>query len=214
MKVSNDIIYVGEYDKDIDLFENQYDVPKGISYNSYIIKDEKIAIMDTIDKRKTTEWIENIEKVLDGRIPDYLIVSHLEPDHAYNIELIANKYPTMKIVGNNKTFAFIPQFFNIENFEKRQVIVKEGDTLELGNHKLKFFMTPMIHWPEVMMTYEVSEKVLFSADGFGRFGSLDENEEWLDEARRYYINIVGKYGIQVQSALKKLSALEIKMICP
>ena len=212
--ISNDIIYIGADDKEIDLFENQYNVPNGISYNSYIIKDEKIAIMDTIDKRKTKEWIDNLEKALNGKNPDYLVISHLEPDHAYNIEYLSKKYPEMKLVGNDKTFAFIPQFFNIPNLEERKVLVKEGDTLSLGKHTLKFFMAPMVHWPEVMVEYEEYEKILFTADGFGKFGSLDTDEPWDDEARRYYINIVGKYGLQVQNLLKKASTLDIKMICP
>ena len=212
--ISNDIIYIGADDKDIDLFENQYNVPNGISYNSYLIKDEKIAVMDTIDKRKTKEWINNLENALDGKSPDYLVISHLEPDHAYNIEYLSKKYPEMKLVGNDKTFAFIPQFFNIPNLEERKVLVKEGDTLSLGKHTLKFFMAPMVHWPEVMVEYEEYEKILFTADGFGKFGSLDTDEPWDDEARRYYINIVGKYGLQVQNLLKKASTLDIKMICP
>ena len=212
--ISNDIIYIGADDKEIDLFENQYNVPNGISYNSYLIKDEKIAVMDTIDKRKTKEWINNLENALDGKSPDYLVISHLEPDHAYNIEYLSKKYPEMKLVGNDKTFAFIPQFFNIPNLEERKVLVKEGDTLSLGKHTLKFFMAPMVHWPEVMVEYEEYEKILFSADAFGKFGSLDTDEPWDDEARRYYINIVGKYGLQVQTLLKKASTLDIKTICP
>lgn len=212
--ISNDIIYIGADDKEIDLFENQYNVPNGISYNSYLIKDEKIAVMDTIDKRKTEEWINNLEKALNGKNPDYLVISHLEPDHAYNIEYLSKKYPEMKLVGNDKTFAFIPQFFNIPNLEERKVLVKEGDTLSLGKHTLKFFMAPMVHWPEVMVEYEEYEKILFSADAFGKFGSLDTDEPWDDEARRYYINIVGKYGLQVQTLLKKASTLDIKTICP
>ena len=212
--ISNDIIYIGANDKEIDLFENQYNVPNGISYNSYLIKDEKIAVMDTIDKRKTKEWINNLENALDGKSPDYLVISHLEPDHAYNIEYLSKKYPEMKLVGNDKTFAFIPQFFNIPNLEKRKIVVKEGDTLSLGKHTLKFFMAPMVHWPEVMVEYEEYEKILFSADAFGKFGSLDTDEPWDDEARRYYINIVGKYGLQVQTLLKKASTLDIKTICP
>ena len=212
--ISNDIIYIGADDKEIDLFENQYNVPNGISYNSYLIKDEKIAVMDTIDKRKTEEWINNLENALDGKSPDYLVISHLEPDHAYNIEHLSKKYPEMKLVGNDKTFAFIPQFFNIPNLEERKVLVKEGDTLSLGKHTLKFFMAPMVHWPEVMVEYEEYEKILFSADAFGKFGSLDTDEPWDDEARRYYINIVGKYGLQVQTLLKKASTLDIKTICP
>lgn len=219
MKISEDIIYIGANDKDIDLFESQYNVPNGISYNSYIIKDKQIVIMDTIDKRKTTKWLENLERALEGNEPDYLVVSHLEPDHAYNVELLARKYPTMKIVGNNKTFAFMPQFFDIADFEERKVLVKEGDTLNIGKHTLQFFMAPMVHWPEVMVTYEQTEKILFSADAFGKFGCIEVEEGWkseedLNEARRYYINIVGKYGIQVQAALKKLLTLDIKTICP
>ena len=212
--ITEKIIYIGANDKDIDLFESQYIVPNGISYNSYLIMDEKIAIMDTIDRRKTEEWIHNLEKALDGREPDYLIVSHLEPDHAYNIENIMKKYPRMKIVGNNKALTLIPQFFNIPNFEERQIEVKEGDKLILGEHILNFIMAPMVHWPEVMMTYEQKEKILFSADGFGKFGTLDTDEEWDCEARRYYFGIVGKYGLQVQSVLKKARNLDIRMICP
>lgn len=214
VKISNDIIYIGADDKDIDLFENQYKVPNGISYNSYVIMDEKIAIMETIDRRKTDEWLENLEKALNGRKPDYLIISHLEPDHAYNIGTVIKKYPNIKLVGNSKTFAFLPQFFDIEDLEERKVEVKEGDTLELGKHKLHFIIAPMVHWPEVMMEYEETEKILFSADGFGKFGTLDTDEDWDCEARRYYFNIVGKYGMQVQSVLKKASKLDIKTICP
>ena len=212
--ISNDIIYIGADDKDIDLFESQYIVPNGISYNSYLIKDEKIAIMDTIDKRKTDEWIANLDKTLDGRKPDYLVVSHMEPDHAANIKTLIDKYPNIKIVSNSKTFAFIPQFFDIPDLENRKIEVKEGDTLDLGKHKLKFIMAPMVHWPEVMMEYEETEKILFAADAFGKFGALDTDEEWDCEARRYYFNIVGKYGIQVQAVLKKVANLDIKTICP
>ena len=212
--ISENIIYVGADDKDIDLFEGQYIVPNGISYNCYVILDEKIAIMDTIDKRKSEEWMQNIEKTLNGRKPDYLVVSHMEPDHAYNVEALASKYPNMKIVGNGKTFVFMKEFFNIENLDSRKVEVKEGDTLELGKHKLHFIMAPMVHWPEVMMEYEETEKVLFSADGFGKFGTLDTEEEWDCEARRYYFNIVGKYGPSVQAVLKKAAGLDIKTICP
>lgn len=212
--ISKDIVYIGADDKEIELFESQYHVPNGISYNSYLIKDEKIAIMDTIDRRKTDEWIDNLDKELAGRKPDYLVISHLEPDHAYNIENVANKYPEMKLVGNEKTFAFLPQFFEISNLEERKVVVKEGDTLNLGKHILKFIMAPMVHWPEVMMEYEQTEKILFSADAFGKFGTLDTEEDWDCEARRYYFNIVGKYGLQVQGVLKKASALDIKTICP
>lgn len=212
--ISKDIVYIGADDKEIELFESQYHVPNGISYNSYLIKDEKIAIMDTIDRRKTDEWIDNLDKELAGRKPDYLVISHLEPDHAYNIENVANKYPEMKLVGNEKTFAFLPQFFEISNLEERKVVVKEGDTLNLGKHILQFIMAPMVHWPEVMMEYEQTEKILFSADAFGKFGTLDTEEDWDCEARRYYFNIVGKYGLQVQGVLKKASALDIKIICP
>jgi flavorubredoxin len=214
ISISDEILYIGADDKDLDLFESQYAVPNGVSYNSYLIKDEKIAIMDTIDKRKTNEWLENLDRELAGKIPDYLVVSHLEPDHAYNIENIMKKYQNLKIIGNNKTFAFIPQFFDIPNFDERKIEVKEGDTLSLGKHTLKFIMAPMVHWPEVMMEYEETEKILFSADAFGTFGSLDSNEPWDTEARKYYFNIVGKYGVQVQAVLKKAENLEIKTICP
>ncbi|MCI9063811.1 MAG: FprA family A-type flavoprotein [Clostridia bacterium] len=214
ISISKDIIYIGADDKDIDLFESQYIVPNGISYNSYLIKDEKNVVMDTIDKRKTQEWIENLEKALNGEKPDYLVVSHLEPDHAYNIELLAKKYPEMKLIGNNKTFAFMPRFFDIPNLEERKIVVKEGDEINIGKHTLQFFMAPMVHWPEVMVTYEKSEKIVFSADGFGKFGALDTEEDWACEARRYYFGIVGQYGIQVQSLLKKLATLEVNMICP
>lgn len=214
IEISKDIIYIGVDDKTIDLFESQYTVPNGVSYNSYLIKDDKNVIMDTIDRRKTNEWIENLEKALAGENPDYLVISHLEPDHAYNIELVANKYPEMKLIGNAKTFSMLPQFFNIENLEDRMVVVKEGDEICFGKHTLQFFMAPMVHWPEVMVEYEKSEKILFSADGFGKFGALDTDEEWDCEARRYYFNIVGKYGVQVQMLLKKASGLDIQMICP
>ena len=212
--ISEDIIYIGADDKDIDLFESQYIVPNGISYNSYLILDEKIAIMDTIDKRKTDEWLANLDKALDERKPDYLVVSHMEPDHAANIKNLVDKYPEIKIVSNSKVFEFIPQFFDIPDLEERKIEVKEGDTLELGKHTLQFIMTPMVHWPEVMMEYEQTEKILFSADGFGKFGALDTEEDWDCEARRYYFNIVGKYGAQVQAVLKKASNLDIKTICP
>ena len=175
--ISDAVKYIGADDKDLDLFESQYIIPNGVSYNSYVILDEKIAVMDTIDTRKTDEWKENLERVLDGRTPDYLIVSHMEPDHAANIQRVAEKYPEMKLVGNVKTFPMIAQFFDL-NIEGREVIVKEGDTLSLGRHTLQFFMAPMVHWPEVMVTYEASEKILFSADGFGKFGALDVEEDW------------------------------------
>ena len=211
--ISDSIVYIGADDKTIDLFESQYVVPNGVSYNSYLILDDKIAIMDTVDPRATEEWFANLEKALDGKTPDYLIVSHMEPDHAGNIQAVAEKYPEMKIVGNAKTFPMMAQFFDMD-FSDRKVVVKEGETLELGNHTLQFFMAPLVHWPEVMVAYEQSEKILFSADGFGKFGALDTEEDWACEARRYYFNIVGKYGAQVQALLKKASGLDIQMICP
>lgn len=213
VKISDSIKYIGVDDKDIDLFESQYIVENGIAYNSYLILDEKIAVMDTVDKRKTDEWYNNLETALDGKTPDYLVISHLEPDHASNIKTLAEKYPEMKLVGNVKTFNMLPQFFDFD-LEGRTVTVKEGDTLDLGTHKLTFFMAPMVHWPEVMVSYESAEKVLFSADGFGKFGALDTDEDWACEARRYYFNICGKYGVQVQNLLKKASTLDIKTICP
>jgi len=215
IKITDDIKYIGVNDKTIDLFESQYIVPNGVSYNSYLIKDEKNVIMDSVDLRKTDEWLENLEKELNGEKPDYLVVSHVEPDHSGSIKAVLDKYTDMKIVGNSKTFLFIKQFFNdIDDFEERLVEVKEGDTLNIGKHTLKFVMAPMVHWPEVMCTYDEFDKVLFSADGFGKFGSLDTDEDWACEARRYYFNIVGKYGAQVQSLLKKVSTLDIKIICP
>lgn len=215
MFISESIKYVGVDDKDIDLFESQYVVPDGVSYNSYIIFDEKITIMDTVDARATDEWVKNIEEALDGKEPSYLVISHLEPDHAANIGLIAHKYPNMQLIGNAKTFQMLPQFFD-EDFADRQVVVKEGDEISLGSHSLTFVMAPMVHWPEVMVAYEKTEKILFSADGFGKFGALDseDDEGWACEARRYYFNIVGKYGAQVQNLLKKASALDIQTICP
>ena len=211
--ISEDIIYIGADDHDIGLFESQYDVPNGISYNSYLIKDEKNVVMDTIDSRKTDEWISNLEKALAGAKVDYLVVSHLEPDHAYNIKLLADKFPEMKLIGNTKTFNMLPQFFDID-LTDRKVVVSEGEEINIGKHTLQFFMAPMVHWPEVMVTYEKSEKILFPADGFGKFGTLDTEEDWTCEARRYYFNIVGKYGMQVQALLKKAATLDIKMICP
>lgn len=213
VKISDSIKYIGVDDKDIDLFESQYIVENGIAYNSYLILDEKIAVMDTVDKRKTDEWYNNLETALNGKTPDYLVISHLEPDHASNIRILAEKYPEMKLVGNVKTFNMLPQFFDFD-IEGRTVTVKEGDTLDLGSHKLTFFMAPMVHWPEVMVSYESTEKVLFSADGFGKFGALDTDEDWACEARRYYFNICGKYGVQVQNLLKKAATLDIKTICP
>ena len=211
--ITDSILYIGVDDKTLDLFESQYIIPNGISYNSYVILDEKVAVMDTVDVRATEEWLANLETALNGRAVDYLIVSHMEPDHASNIQRLLEKYPTIQVVGNAKTFAMIPQFFDVD-IANRSIVVKEGDTLELGKHTLQFFMAPMVHWPEVMVTYEQSEKILFSADGFGKFGALDTDEAWTCEARRYYFNIVGKYGMQVQALLKKAATLDIQMICP
>lgn len=213
-EITDEIKYIGVDDKTIDLFEGQYIVPNGISYNSYLIKDDKNVIMDTVDERATEEWFNNLEKELNGEKVDYLVVSHMEPDHAANIEKLSKKYPDMKIVGNAKTFEFMKQFFDIENLEERKAVVKEADTLNIGKHTLQFFMAPMVHWPEVMCTYEQNTKILFTADGFGKFGTLDTDEDWACEARRYYFNIVGKYGMQVQALLKKVSTLDVKMICP
>lgn len=212
-KITDSILYVGVDDKDLDLFESQYVVPNGVSYNSYVILDEKVTLMDTVDQRATKEWLENLDAVLEGRTIDYLVVSHMEPDHAANAKTLIDKFPNMKIVGNAKTFAMVSQFFDVD-LTGRSVVVKEGDTLNLGAHTLQFIMAPMVHWPEVMVTYEQSEKILFSADGFGKFGALDVEESWACEARRYYFNIVGKYGAQVQALLKKAATLDIKMICP
>lgn len=211
--ISDSIKYIGVDDKTIDLFESQYVVPNGVSYNSYLILDEKIAVMDTVDKRKTDEWLQNLESELCGKTPDYLVISHLEPDHSSNIKVVLKKYPDIKLVGNAKTFNMLPQFFDIDLTDKT-ITVKEGDTLDLGTHKLTFAMAPMVHWPEVMVEYESTEKILFSADGFGKFGALDTDEDWACEARRYYFNICGKYGTQVQALLKKAAALDIKTICP
>lgn len=211
--ITDSILYVGVDDKTIDLFESQYIVPNGISYNSYIIMDDKITIMDTVDARKTEEWMANVEHVLGNQTPAYLVVSHMEPDHAANIKLLMDRYPQMQVVGNAKTFSMIPQFFDVD-LSDRAVVVKEGDTLSLGTHTLQFFMAPMVHWPEVMVAYEQTEKILFSADGFGKFGALDTDEAWTCEARRYYFNIVGKYGAQVQALLKKAATLDIQTICP
>lgn len=212
-KITDSVVYVGVDDKSIDLFESQYVVPNGVSYNSYVILDDKIAVMDTVDARASEEWLCNLEEALAGKEPEYLVVSHMEPDHSSNIQALATKYPNMKIVGNAKTFQMISQFFTMD-LSNRTVTVKEGDELSLGTHTLTFVMAPMVHWPEVMVAYEKSEKILFSADGFGKFGALDTDEDWDCEARRYYFNIVGKYGAQVQALLKKAAALDIAMICP
>ena len=208
------IKYIGVDDTTIDLFESQYIVPNGISYNSYLVMDEKIAIMDTADKRKGEEWFANLEEGLEGRTPDYLIVQHMEPDHAGNIAVLMEKYPELKVVASAKAIQMMPQFFEDTCFEGRTIAVKEGDTLSLGGRELKFFMAPMVHWPEVMVTYDAADKVLFSADGFGKFGALAHEEDWACEARRYYFNICGKYGAQVQALLKKAATLDIACICP
>lgn len=212
--ISDSVKYIGVDDKDIDLFENQYVVPEGVSYNSYLIMDEKVCLMDTVDARKTAEWEKNLIDTLGGRKVDYLVVQHLEPDHSGSILKVLELFPDVTIVANAKTFSMLPQFFDI-NPDIKTLVVKEGDTLSLGAHTLSFIMAPMVHWPEVMVTYEVSEKILFSADGFGKFGALDcEDDDWACEARRYYFNIVGKYGAPVQGLLKKAAALDIQTICP
>ena len=212
--ISNAIKYIGTDDTTLDLFESQYIIPNGVSYNSYVILDEKTAVMDTVDARKTDEWFANLEQALAGRDVDYLVVSHLEPDHSSNIKRFADKYPSAKLVLSAKAKAMLPQFFDIDNLDERSIAVKEGDTLDLGTHKLTFIMAPMVHWPEVMVEYESTEKILFSADGFGKFGALCHDEDWACEARRYYFNIVGKYGAPVQTLLKKAATLDIQMICP
>ena len=213
-KVTETVFYVGANDHDVDLFEGQYVVPDGMAYNSYVIKDEKTAVIDTIDKSKTAEWLANVEEALGGAAPDYLVVQHMEPDHSASIQAFAEKYPETVIVGNKKTFNMIGQFFPTLEIKNR-LDVKDGDSLKLGAHELIFVFAPMVHWPEVMMTYEPNDKILFSADGFGKFGALDaEDDDWACEARRYYIGIVGKYGAQVQNVLKKAAALDIAVICP
>jgi len=212
--VTERIKYIGVDDTTIDLFESQYIVPNGISYNSYLITDEKMAIMDTVDLRKSDDWWANLEEALEGRTPDYLIVQHMEPDHAGNIAKALEKYPEMKVVASAKAIQMMPQFFEDTDFNGRTIAVKEGDTLSLGEHTLQFFMAPMVHWPEVMVTYDQQDKVLFSADGFGKFGALAHEEDWACEARRYYFNICGKYGAQVQALLKKAATLDIACICP
>lgn len=214
MEISSAIKYVGVDDLDIDLFESQYVVPAGMAYNSYVILDEKVAIMDTADARKGAEWWNNVQQVLAGRTPDYLVVQHLEPDHSALISEVMDKYPAVKLVATAAAVKMLPQFFSHVDFTERVIAVKEGDTLSLGNHTLQFFVAPMVHWPEVMVSYEQSEKVLFSADAFGKFGALCNEGPWDCEARRYYINICGKYGAQVQALLKKAATLDIKTICP
>ncbi len=213
MYITKDILYIGVNDRDIDLFEGQYVVPNGMAYNSYIISDEKTAVMDSVDARFGKEWISNIEEALGGKEPDYLVVSHMEPDHSSSIALFASRFPNAKIVASQKAFVMMKNFFGTD-FEDRRIVVSEGDTLCLGSHTLSFVSAPMVHWPEVMVAYDSKDKVLFSADAFGKFGSLDADEDWACEARRYYIGIVGKYGKQVQALLKKASALDIEIICP
>lgn len=213
MEISNDIYYVGVDDHDIDLFEAQFIVENGIAYNSYVILDEKIAVMDSVDANFKDEWLNNIEKVLNGRIPDYLIVQHMEPDHSANINSFVEKYPNVQIVSTAKSFVMMKQFFK-NDYADNKIVVKEKDTLNLGKHTLTFMMAPMVHWPEVMVSYDDKDKVLFTADAFGKFGALDHDEDWACEARRYYFGIVGKYGMQVQALLKKVSTLDIEMICP
>ena len=212
--ISDSIKYIGVDDTTLDLFESQYIVPNGVSYNSYVILDEKIAVMDTVDARKTDEWFSNLTNTLNGRTVDYIVISHLEPDHAANIQMLAEKYPQAKLVLSAKAKAMLPQFFDIADLDSRCMAVAEGEELSLGLHTLKFFMAPMVHWPEVMVEYETTEKVLFSADGFGKFGALSADEDWACEARRYYFNIVGKYGAPVQALLKKAATLDIQTICP
>ena len=213
LEITKDILYIGTNDHDIDLFEGQYPVPNGVSYNSYLITDEKIAVMDTVDHRKALPFLQNLEKALAGRTPDYLVISHVEPDHASSVKAFLDKYPDTTLIGNAKTFPMLLQYFE-DLSPKNTLTVKEGDTLSLGKHELHFVMAPMVHWPEVMVTYDSCDKVLFSADGFGKFGALDVQEDWACEARRYYFNIVGKYGIPVAALLKKAAALDIQIICP
>ena len=211
--ITDSVIYVGADDHELDLFEGQYEVPNGMAYNSYVVKGEKIAVMDTIDRKKTDEWLGNIEEALAGAAPDYLVVQHMEPDHSASIKAFLDRYPEVTVVGNAKTFKMIGQFFPGLRLEKK-LEVKDGDALDLGGHELSFVFAPMVHWPEVMMTYDSSEKILFSADAFGKFGALDADEDWACEARRYYIGIVGKYGAQVQNVLRKAEKLDIGTICP
>ncbi|MBO5687560.1 MAG: FprA family A-type flavoprotein [Alistipes sp.] len=213
-EVTKDIKYIGVDDTDLDLFESQYIIPNGISYNSYIILDEKVAVMDTVDSRKTSEWLDRLSAALDGRQPDYLVVQHMEPDHAGSIAVFMERYPKTKIVASARAIQMMPQFFEDVDFSANTVAVAEGETLSLGAHTLQFFAAPMVHWPEVIVTYDQTDKVLFSADGFGKFGALAADEEWACEARRYYFNICGKYGAQVQALLKKAATLDIECICP
>ena len=213
MFITNDIKYIGVNDHQVDLFEGQYDVPNGMAYNSYVILDEKVAVMDTVDQNFGEEWLANLEAALEGRKPDYLVVQHMEPDHSANIDVFLNRYPEATVVASAKAFTMMKQFFGTD-YADRRVVVGEGDTLSLGEHVLTFVTAPMVHWPEVIVTYDAKDKVLFSADGFGKFGALDVEEDWACEARRYYIGIVGKYGAQVQALLKKAAKLDIAIICP
>ena len=213
MTITKDIRYIGVNDHQVDLFEGQYDVPNGMSYNSYVILDEKVAVMDTVDQNFGQEWLGNLESQLEGRKPDYLVVQHMEPDHSANIDVFLNRYPEATVVASAKAFAMMEQFFGTD-YAERRIVVGEGDTLSLGKHVLTFVTAPMVHWPEVIVTYDAYDKVLFSADGFGKFGALDAEEDWACEARRYYIGIVGKYGAQVQALLKKAAGLDIAIICP
>ncbi len=214
MNITNDIKYIGVDDTDLDLFESQYIIPNGISYNSYLITDEKVTVMDTVDARKSEEWLQNLDAALGGRQPDYLVVHHMEPDHAGTVAVFVEKYPTTKIVASTRAIQMLSDFFEGVDFSDRTIAIKEGDEISLGEHTLKFFMAPMVHWPEVMVSYDVKDKVVFSADGFGKFGALSADEDWACEARRYYFNICGKYGAQVQALLKKLSTLDVECICP
>lgn len=213
MEITKDVLYVGVNDYEIDLFEGQYAVPNGIAYNSYVILDNRIAVFDTVDGAFGEEWLEKLEKAFGGKTPDYLIVQHMEPDHSANIAAFAEKYPTAQIVGSAKAFAMMKNFYG-DDYESRRMVIAEGDTLSLGKHQLVFVAAPMVHWPEVMVTYDKTDKVLFSADGFGKFGAIDTDEDWACEARRYYFGIVGKYGVQVQTLLKKLAAYPVDIICP
>lgn len=211
--ITEQVVYIGVDDRELDLFEGQYIIPNGVSYNSYVILDEKIAIMDMVDHRADEAWFANLEQALDGRQPDYLVISHIEPDHSANLSEVLKRYPEIRLVSNAKLFGMLPNFFEVQ-VEDRQVVVKENDTLSLGAHTLQFLMAPMVHWPEVMVTYEQKEGILFAADAFGKFGALDTEEDWACEARRYYFNIVGKYGMPVQALLKKAAALDLRIICP
>ena len=214
IQITNNVKYIGVNDRELDLFESQFMLEHGMAYNSYVIRGEKNIVMDTVDARASKEWMDNLEMALEGEKVDYLVISHLEPDHSANIKVLADKYPEMKIVGDETIFRMLPQFFEIEDIENRKIVVKEAEEITLGENTLQFFMAPMVHWPEVMFTYLKNEKILFTADAFGKFGTLDAEEDWACEARRYYFGIVGKYGAQVQAILKKVAALDVQMICP